>query len=164
MPSQYLITTRGEKHIGLAACGTKVDDIVVVVLGCPLPMVLRLNPTERYQVVGSAYIHQPSLIMCSYRIPLTLISLSIPTLMTTTTTWPALFQTMSMGHARIRACAANTPLHYGSNVLIMRTRSLVRELGRLEKVSANLSSSHRKHNDHKHCTHREISFARFLLS
>ena len=50
----FFTTTEG--YIGLAPKGTRPDDQVVVLLGCPKPMLLRPNG-GRYQVVGECYVY-----------------------------------------------------------------------------------------------------------
>lgn len=53
---RVFVMTKGG-YIGLAPCGTQIGDVVSVLLGCPLPLVLRSRSVERYQVVGSGYFH-----------------------------------------------------------------------------------------------------------
>lgn len=56
LPGRVFVMTN-EGYIGLAPCGTQTDDVVSVLLGCPLPMVLRSRSVEKCQVVGSGYFH-----------------------------------------------------------------------------------------------------------
>jgi hypothetical protein len=44
-------------YIGMTSAVAEEDDRVCVILGCPLPMILRPNSSGRYQVVGPAYVH-----------------------------------------------------------------------------------------------------------
>ena len=52
-----LIFTK-EGHIGLAPRVTQMKDIIVVVLGCQTPIVLRREQNGHYLVVGECYVHQ----------------------------------------------------------------------------------------------------------
>ncbi|KAL9577502.1 MAG: hypothetical protein Q9212_006321 [Teloschistes hypoglaucus] len=51
----FIFTEQG--HIGLAPERCQPNDIVVVVLGCQAPMVLRPTNTAEYLVVGECYMH-----------------------------------------------------------------------------------------------------------
>ncbi|KAF2166902.1 hypothetical protein M409DRAFT_22954 [Zasmidium cellare ATCC 36951] len=44
-------------YMGMTSAEPEELDIVCVILGCPLPMILRPHSSGRYQVVGPAYIH-----------------------------------------------------------------------------------------------------------
>jgi hypothetical protein len=44
-------------YIGMTSAATEETDVVCVILGCPLPMILRPHSSGRYHVVGPTYIH-----------------------------------------------------------------------------------------------------------
>jgi hypothetical protein len=43
-------------YMGLAPVGTEVGDEVILLLGCPVPLVLR-RQVDKFQVIGDAYIY-----------------------------------------------------------------------------------------------------------
>lgn len=45
------------EYIGMTSAAVEETDVVCVVLGCPLPMILRPHSSGRFQVVGTTYIH-----------------------------------------------------------------------------------------------------------
>lgn len=45
------------EYIGMTSAAVEETDVVCVILGCPLPMILRPHSSGRYQVVGPTYIH-----------------------------------------------------------------------------------------------------------
>ncbi|GAB7335465.1 hypothetical protein MBLNU13_g07826t2 [Cladosporium sp. NU13] len=51
----YVMLDNG--YIGMTSAATKETDVVCVILGCPLPMILRPHSSGRYHVVGPTYIH-----------------------------------------------------------------------------------------------------------
>jgi hypothetical protein len=52
------IFTTAEKKLGLAPKAVRPNDIVVVLLGCISPMVLRPVFSSQYQIVGEAYMQR----------------------------------------------------------------------------------------------------------
>lgn len=52
----YIVLDKGG-YIGMTSAAVKETDVVCVILGCPLPMILRPHSSGRYQVVGPTYIH-----------------------------------------------------------------------------------------------------------
>lgn len=50
----FIMTENG--YMGLAPVGTQVGDEVVVLLGCPVPLVLR-RQNEKFQVIGDTYVY-----------------------------------------------------------------------------------------------------------
>jgi len=49
--------TTTEDYIGLGPSESKTGDIICVLLGCPVPMILRPNGEEKFFVVGECYCH-----------------------------------------------------------------------------------------------------------
>ncbi|KAH6618759.1 heterokaryon incompatibility protein-domain-containing protein [Boeremia exigua] len=55
--SRRLMVTE-EGIVGVAPCRAKPGDMVVIIYGCSIPLVLRMDPSlEAWQVLGEAYVH-----------------------------------------------------------------------------------------------------------
>lgn len=49
--------TLDDGSMGTTSAATKAGDVICVVLGCPLPVILRANSSGGFHIVGTAYIH-----------------------------------------------------------------------------------------------------------
>ncbi|KAL9072263.1 MAG: hypothetical protein Q9157_005173 [Trypethelium eluteriae] len=46
-----------EGYVGLAPCDAQQGDVIVVLLGCDSPVLLRKQPGQRYKVIGECFVH-----------------------------------------------------------------------------------------------------------